>query len=204
MSRVAEKLENASRILFKWSMFIVGIAAVIEVPFLIPRILLEWTQNNLPLALHIIILTIFFILLVIWALAISGERGKKLFSTLYKNGIHWPILFSLPLLVFSIPCFASLTNTLSSLGYISFDPQIKPGDLSMIQDFYLWHFLESIPGLKIPETLLWNVPFKYKDGFSGLLLLAFKLAVILPVIGSFSAWNATRKEQEKKEETKSE
>ncbi len=68
-----------------------------------------------------------------------------------------------------------------------------------MQDFYAWHFLKSIPGLNIPETLLMENLFKYRDRLSGLILLVFKLLVIIPVIGSFAVWKDVRKEQKKLE-----
>jgi hypothetical protein len=206
MNKLSEQIINLNnfmnRIILPRLFFLCGVAGVVILPFLIPRFVLQWTQINLPLIVHVIILAIFFAILFRWAYLISGDRAAKFYSSRNENGIRWPIMVSLSLLFFSIPCFASLTSTLSDLGYVSFEPRIHPGELAMIQDFYLWHFLESIPGLKIPETLLWNVPFNYKDTLSGWLLLIFKLSVILPVIGSFSVWNGVRKEQKKNEESK--
>jgi hypothetical protein len=83
------------------------------------------------------------------------------------------------------------------VGNVTFDPAIPGGDsgVSIVQDFYLWHFMDSIPGLDIPKTLRWDSPFQYTDKLSGWILLAFKLTVILPIIGSFAVWNEIRKEQ---------
>jgi hypothetical protein len=55
--------------------------------------------------------------------------------------------------------------------------------------------MNSVPSLKIPQTLLWEEPFRYKDHLSGVLLLAFKIIVIVPVIVSFTVWNRVRKEK---------
>lgn len=47
----------------------------------------------------------------------------------------------------------------------------------------VWHFLDSVPALKIPETLNWEkLRHPYTDHISGGLLLAFKLIAVLPVI----------------------
>lgn len=140
-----------------------------------------------------------FVVLLGWAWVITGERGEKLYEQAYKQGLTWPFLFfSLSLFLFSLPFFASLTSTLSDRGYVWFEPQIARGGLSTVQDFYAWHFLRSIPGLNIPETLLWETPYKYKDTLSGFILLVFKLLIIIPVIASFAVWKKARKEQKEK------
>jgi hypothetical protein len=107
------------------------------------------------------------------------------------------------LLYFSLPCFAALTVTLSKLGYLVLEPAVTNGTaaISRVQDFYLWHFMDSIPGLDIPKTLRWDSPFQYSDKLSGGILLAFKLTVILPIIGSFAVWNKIRKEQREHDKT---
>jgi hypothetical protein len=51
------------------------------------------------------------------------------------------------------------------------------------RDFY-WSFLDAIPGLAIPTTLHWKHPAHELTGYSGgAIVLAFKVLVILPVIG---------------------
>ena len=198
MNALAERLLNWGQHLERVSdrgYYWAGIWFMIIGPFLVSRVVLQWTQTHLPLFAHVAVLTIFFSLLALWAYMITGNRGKAFFKEVYKHGVKWPFLFSVSLLLFSAPCFASLTSVLSDLGHLSYEPQPTRGDLSRIQDFYLWHFLKSIPGLDVTETLLWESPYKYKDRLSGWLLLAFKVSVILPVIGSFAAWNEVRKEQ---------
>lgn len=178
-----------------------GIVLLVLLPFFIARFLLEWTLTSVPLFLHWLVLAILFGFLFLWAWLISGHRVHSFFASSYAHGIKWPLLYSVALLVFSLPCFAVLTVTLSRLGNVTFDPAIPGGGgaVSMVQDFYLWHFMDSVPGLGIPKTLRWDSPFTYRDTLSGWILLAFKLTVIVPVIGSFAVWNDIRKEQRKHE-----
>jgi hypothetical protein len=65
--------------------------------------------------------------------------------------------------------------------------QRNSGSLSVeeIATFYAWHFLEAVPVLKIPETLRWAQPLMYTDSQTGVLVLTYKIAVILPVIATF-------------------
>ena len=193
--------ENASlaQALVERLMILMGqILVVLLVPFIVARFGLQASQAYLPVVLHVVVLILVFALLMVWAWIISGERGEKFYKTAYEIGMTWPFLFvSISLFLFSLPIFASLTSTLSDHGYVWFEPQIPRGEWSRVQDFYAWHFLKSIPGLDIPETLLWDTPYKFRDRLSGLILLAFKLMVIIPVIASFAVWRDVRKELRK-------
>lgn len=57
-----------------------------------------------------------------------------------------------------------------------------------IAQLYVWQFCKSVPLLDITETLRWDVPFVYPDAGTGTLVLLYKLAVIIPVIGAFLAY----------------
>ena len=47
---------------------------------------------------------------------------------------------------------------------------------------YVWHFLDAVPALEIPETLGWTLEYDVTSSVSGALLLLFKILVILPII----------------------
>jgi len=180
-------------------LFVAGIILLVLVPSLIARVVLEKTLT-LPSGwtlIHWTVLLLLFAVMFYWAWLISGHRGHTFFISSYAHGIKWPLLYSVALLVFSLPCFATLTVTLSKLGHLALEPVVSNSTvaISSVQDFYLWHFMDSIPGLDIPKTLRWDNPFNYSDKLSGWILLAFKLTVIVPVIGSFAVWNEIRKEQ---------
>src|SRR5207302_1079822 len=117
----------------------------------------------------------------------------EVFIESYVNGILWPpFVYSISLLVMAASVFASISVTLQRCGYATFKPPL-PNDLSPVVDFYMWHFVNLIPGLGIPETLHWTQPYQYSDHLSGAVLLIFKIAVILPVIASFKLWHDVRK-----------
>jgi hypothetical protein len=63
---------------------------------------------------------------------------------------------------------------------------LLPTDADLYQEmerFYLWHLLDAVPTLKIPETLNWDKPaVELTDKRGGGLLLVFKILVVLPVI----------------------
>jgi hypothetical protein len=49
-------------------------------------------------------------------------------------------------------------------------------------DFYTWNFLDAVPLLEVNETLRWEEPIEYRGALAAWLVLAVKVAVILPVV----------------------
>jgi hypothetical protein len=176
-------------------LFVVGIGLLVLAPYFLARIIFQFAQLHFPTWAQLVIVGVFFALLLLWAWLISGDRGVRFFTQLYKQGIRWPFLFSVAMFVFALLPFAALSSILADLGYAIFEPAVPRGEFWRLQDLYLWHFMNSVPSLKIPQTLLWEEPFLYKDHLSGVLLLAFKIIVIVPVIASFAVWNRIRKEK---------
>jgi hypothetical protein len=121
--------------------------------------------------------------LSIWFLTTDARRAR-LFDSLRHVGGLAPLAYSFNVLVAAIAFFGSLTTVLLANGYIAMD-----GDPRRAMDFYLWHFLDAIPVLKINETLLWaSPPITYHQARVGVLLLIFKIAVIGPVIAAFTGY----------------
>ena len=128
---------------------------------------------------------------VLWggllAIAISAlmteARRARLFRSLRRVGAFAPLAYSFGVLTTAAAFFGALTTALAARGYIAVD-----GDPRRAIDFYMWHFLDAVPVLKINETLLWNAPFTYHQSRVGLLLLIFKIVVIGPVVAAFAAY----------------
>ena len=175
--------------------YIGGTALLVIAPNLVARFTFALVRRYLPIWSCTILVIIYFVLLLAWAWLISGDRGGQLFSQLYRRGVKWPVLFSVAMLVFALIPFAGLTSLLVDTGYSLIDPPIPKAEFWRLEDLYLWHFLNSIPGLKIPETLLWKEPFTYRDRLTGALLLTYKLVVITPVIASFAVWRRLKKSE---------
>ncbi|MEA2195266.1 MAG: hypothetical protein QOG42_1700, partial [Solirubrobacteraceae bacterium] len=55
-----------------------------------------------------------------------------------------------------------------------------------IADLLVWHSFEQIPALAVNDTLQWDVPLEYGHG-AGVLVLAFKLLILLPLVPVFLA-----------------
>jgi hypothetical protein len=57
------------------------------------------------------------------------------------------------------------------------------GIVELTRRYYLWHILDAVPLLDVPDSLTWKRGNTYVDRTSGVLLLTYKLLVILPIIG---------------------
>jgi hypothetical protein len=174
---------------FSEPLMFVGAAGFIAIsPYLFARVIFQLMQSHFPTSVQLVVVSLLFVIVCVWAWLIIGKRRLQLFTQTYKLGILWPLLFSAAMLLFALMPFAALSSILADLGYTTFEPSVPKGEFWRLQDLYLWHFFNSVPSLKITETLLWEEPFQYKDRLSGALLLAFKIIVIVPVIASFAAW----------------
>jgi hypothetical protein len=124
---------------------------------------------------------------LIWFLATESSR-TRLFNSLKRVGALAPAVYAVNVLLLALPFFGSLTNVLSSRGLVNME-----GDARGAIDFYLWHFLDAIPLLKVNETILWSQPMAYHQSRVGWLVLLFKVTVIVPVIGAFRGyWKYTQ------------
>lgn len=196
----------------KWCLFFALSVVFVLLTHFGYRSLLEWSHRYLPSVLHLIILGFWAICTPFILCIITGELGRKLFRDAYvKGAVLWPpFLYSLWLLGMAASVFASISVTLQHYGFATFEPRL-PEELSPVVNFYIWHFLDSVPGLDIPQTLKWDQPYQYSDRLSGLVLVVFKIGVIVPVIASFLLWKNVResavaaralKEQRKKHRSK--
>lgn len=84
--------------------------------------------------------------------------------------------------VVAMGCFAGLAFLLHGLTPPLFLPRARPVEHGSLADFLLWHLLDAIPGIKVPETIKWEAPLAYERSGAGWLLLLFKLMVIVPVV----------------------
>ena len=103
-------------------------------------------------------------------------------------------------MVIAMGCFASVAFLLHGLTPPLFLPKARPVDHGSLADFLLWHVLDAIPGLKVPETIKWEAPLTYERASAGWLLLLFKVMVIVPVVSGIGHYLT---EEEDEPDTKS-
>jgi hypothetical protein len=150
----------------------------------------EVDVNGAPSWLRILVLMLWVVLLLVVVRYASGTGVRtRILKFLMRDGDYgWlsPLLLVVVVFWFTTIGFAALTHLLWEWGLVDLtDPSCAtpcPLDSEHFFDFYTWHFLESIPIFRINETLHWREPLVYRGAAAGWLVVALKVAVILPLI----------------------
>jgi hypothetical protein len=126
----------------------------------------------------------------------AGVAWAAIFGLVRKDHVVNPEgkILPLPVMAFLLGCafvwvyvFAGLSYALMRLGAIEYTVAQRPEDLlAFLTDAYLWHFLDLVPGLKIPDALGWKCPVDLQGGVRGVLLVLFRVAVIYQVFAKAS------------------
>jgi len=158
--------------------------------------LINWSLARESPAFGLIVVGISAVLLIIWAGLISNEQVLR---DLEVQKFRWPTAFSVALAWVALVVFGGATCGLQRIGVVEIQPIVLHTNecATKYADLYLWHLLDSIPGIHFTETVRWKLKYVYTDSVSGWLLLGFKVIVIVPVIGSFVALTRVRREKAK-------
>jgi hypothetical protein len=99
------------------------------------------------------------------------------------NQSRYALLAVLSIVMISVclEAFAGLSTLLWQRGLIQSAPS-GPASLWRAEGHYIWHLVSSVPLLSVPQTLDWRDPQPFADHISGALLLAFKFAIIAPLV----------------------
>jgi hypothetical protein len=115
-----------------------------------------------------------------------GEPGK---DSDQLTGVLGPFAWLAVLIAIMTSVFASVTLFAAEKDLITLTAAGRDlPSFEQIAQLYVWQFCKSVPLLDITQTLRWNVPFIYPDAGTGTLVLLYKLAVIIPLIGAFLAY----------------
>lgn len=143
------------------------------------------------------------VLLATWGTLLGGavaviatkERRDGIFEPLAQNSIVLPAAYSFLVLMLAVLFFSTLSFVLFKQQLLTFRTTttavtavVTPGRLS---DFFLWHFLNAVPVLRITDTIKFAEPLAYETAPVGWILLIFKITVITPLIAAF-AWYGKR------------
>ena len=133
-------------------------------------------------------------LLILFAALMTNEQFLR---DIQLQGIKWPSLLSIALAWLAVVVFGGLSCGFERMGIVEIHPSVSfaEGCATRYADMYLWHLFDSIPGIKLAETVGWVQRYSYTDKLSGWLLVSFKVLVIVSVIGSFVVCGRLRREQ---------
>jgi hypothetical protein len=133
---------------------------------------LAWMRTA-PQWLTIVVL----IAIVVWIVDDLGISSEQRFRSL--SGAVSGLIAYLGILGLLTLGGAALTLALLHVGLATTQPTVPPeAQVRAALNAYGWEIADAIPGLQIPETLRWSQPYRFIDRGSGVMLLAYKIAVI--------------------------
>jgi uncharacterized membrane protein len=147
-------------------------------------------DENVPSWVRVGVLTLFVMILAILVnyMARPTTRTKALQYLMRGGDYGWlsPLLWAAAIFFFTTIIFSAVTQLLWEWRVVDISDPSCTTPCALIPDnffnFYTWHFLESIPLFKVNETLQLKEPLVYRGAAAGWLVVAFKVAVILPLI----------------------
>jgi hypothetical protein len=165
---------------------------------LVPVTFFLWLSRaliDIHLALQVFLLFLWSTLLgaALWLIATSRNR-ERLFRLLERVGALAPFVYWFNTFFISVIFFGTVSYLFAGPGRLEFTnlvgETLSRNNLSVddLLGFFMWHFLDAIPFLKINATLNWKIQLTYQSGFVGLIVLLFKIVVIIPVITAFSGY----------------
>jgi hypothetical protein len=172
-----------------------GLGFVVVVFFIVapPSAALNWSSEHLPRPLHVVVLVATGLLLI-WGLYwISTEdlrtRSYSVISEWFGE-LAGPVILSTLILVTAARALASFTFILYDNGLVELKSNIAGQAVTEghLWDFFMWHFLDVVPLLSIPEVMRLREPVTYSGTWVGLLVLSFQalaVLILIPTVGWF-------------------
>lgn len=150
-------------------------------------VLLRWIATSWPLLIQVPALAFVVLPIPFLALLLGRSRSRawvlRSWSEFVPVGPALGLAFGVVLLTAS---FAAITFVFKHHDLVELSRgRPETPTVEEIATLYIWQFLQGIPLLDINDTLRWSQPLKYDDAQTGTLVLIYKLAVIVPVIGTF-------------------
>jgi hypothetical protein len=180
-SRLVRWLETGALWVFAAPFALLGLLIVVLVPGWIAVKVTEWTFEADVLALEIAVVSLLMaatLAALWWAFAHGGSL-----SQLHLGRLD-PTIRALAVTTFAVATFSALTALLYVEGGLEIRGAPIPRDLIVDEasEVYVWHLVDTVPLLDIASNLQWEPAFEFEDRVGGLLLVAFKGFVILPLI----------------------
>ncbi len=193
LSRVLPVIEHAMHYGLAYYLIFTAIVMALLLPGVMYFKLAQWVADGDAATLKI---AFFVISGAIWlglvSLLCPSRMQAKLFDALKAFGWFTPLIF----------LFNYIAGSTVFFGFFAFYLYGTGAEGILDSDSYLnlfgYHFLDSIPALKVTDTLDLQEPMPDMRPLGlGFLLLLFKLAVLIPAIGAFRAYWKSDRQAEK-------
>ena len=170
----------------EWLESLVGAVALPAVVYLVSRVALTWAVSVhwiVGMALIVVLGTVVGVVLI--------GLNERFFRT-FPSRVVMSLFATIVLLAASVLSALSYILYIKGWGHYTSITELHPGGFA---DYYLWYFVDMIPGLNVWDTLAIKSPVAATDPAAGIPLLLFRIAVALPILALFKKWvDVTRKE----------
>jgi hypothetical protein len=121
---------------------------------------------------------------------LAPHHREKAFATLATIGWLGPVLVAGCFLTCAVTFFSAVTL----FSDVRFEgvPDVDQLATGRVATFYLWHFVDLMPGTDIPDTLRWEEPLTYRGPDVGRLVVAFQLCTVAEIVATFRAYWVSR------------
>lgn len=155
-------------------------------------VLVRLAVEVLPLAGQVVVLALVYAPLGLLVYRLS-KMPEETLAPVRRHGLAQPFMFVTGLWLAAIGWVSAFSLVLVERGVVDFTAEgaevTSTGELAK---FYIWQSFEQIPGLSINDTLQWDVPLQYAGG-AGLVLMAFKVLILIPLVPVLlAAWRVRR------------
>jgi hypothetical protein len=178
----SEKLERSKA----WVLERAGVVLGPGFIFIVVRLILNFA-GRLHWALELLITLLLAVLL---AVVLMGLRGPALDRLRTKHPLRVMIGIFLFVTLLAVTVFSALSLLLLKWhpGSYSGAEAYTPGKFA---DFYFWHLLESLPGLKLMTTYGIPAPLTHHGAGAATLVLLFRAVVIVRLLAAARSWFLT-------------
>ena len=192
------RLTYSAQMLGAGLVMLYGLMLFVGLPFAV----LQSAHRYLPEPLYLLLLALYALALILGLSVIAEARrrseqiagGGKRFRTAdrWARTLDWfgptdLLMFPALVIVVALAVFASFTLALSEHSLVSLEAcRQSPVSLDTLSSFYLWHFLNLVPLVKINTVLKWDEPLCYTQARVGTLILLFQAFVVVRCISSMT------------------
>lgn len=185
-SPAAARLRAAADAVDRWTHGLVAKSAFLLFGIAV-FVLVRLAVEGLPLAGAVVVLAFVYAPLAFLVYVLS-KMPEETLAPFRRHGLAQPAMFVTGLWLAAVGWFSSFAFVLDRRGAVDFTTPAGATvhDTGRLVDFFVWQSFEQIPALSVNETLQWHMPLHYGSG-AGIVVMAFKLLILLPLVPVFFA-----------------
>jgi hypothetical protein len=164
-------------------------------------ILAGWAATSFPPFAQAIVFLLFALVTIVLSAVLWNDKLQEETKRrdLFRGGPAAPLVYDLIVVLVAVALYGGVTFALARHDPAAMKLTSPVGELSVerVETFYAWHIADSVPALKITQTLGWSAPLTYRSWKVGVVVLLFKLSIIVPIVGSVRVFWHQRQQRAK-------